>query len=192
MVTSEGEAINTIGDTDIGVKYGISKPDSKFAFAGSLILGLPLGNDSGGREGSLQTGDGEFNQQLRFDLSRSFSFGKFSTYGNIYAGFNNRTKDFSDEFRFGGEIGISFLDYKVWFIARLDVLESLKNGLSSAEGSQGATIFANNTEFASYSYQGAVYITKNLGISATYASAFSGALIFANPSYSVGVFLDLK
>ncbi len=192
QVTTEGQSLNSIGDTDIGVKYGISKPGSQFVFAGSFFLGIPLGNDSGGPDGSLQTGDGEFNQMLRFDLSRSAAFGKISGYANVYAGLNNRTNNFSDEFRFGGEIGASILNNKLWFIYRLDIVESLQNGLSSAEGSQGATIFANNTEFAAYSYEAAFYVTDKLGFSASYASAFSGRIIFANPSYSVGVFLDLK
>ncbi|MEP5614283.1 MAG: hypothetical protein ABJP45_18675 [Cyclobacteriaceae bacterium] len=192
LVTTEGQALNSIGDTDVGVKYGISKPGSFFAFAGSVILGIPLGNNAGGRDGSLQTGDGEFNQMIQFDLSKSASFGKISAYANVYAGLNNRTNDFSDEFRFGGEIGASFLKNKLWLIYRINVLESFQNGLTSADGSSGTTIFANNTEFASYSYEGAFYITDKLGISASYASVFSGKIIFANPAYSVGVFLDLK
>ena len=53
-------------------------------------------------------------------------------------------------------------------------------------------IFANNTEFAAYGYEAAFYITEKFGVSAAYASAFSGRIIFASPSYSVGLFLDLK
>ncbi|MEP0985474.1 hypothetical protein [Ekhidna sp.] len=192
MVTSPGEAVNSIGDTDIALKYGISKPGSKFAFAGTLLFGLPLGKNDGGSDGSLQTGDGEFNQMLRFDLSRSFSIGKINAYGNIYAGFNNRTKNFSDEFRTGGEVGASFLKNKLWTILRVDAVESLQNGLTSAEGSSGTTIFANNTEFVSYTYEVAYYATEKLGVSASYSGAFSARLILAAPSYSVGVFLDLK
>ncbi|MEQ8904967.1 hypothetical protein [Ekhidna sp.] len=192
MVTSPGESVNSIGDTDIAVKYGISKPGSKFAFAGTFLLGLPLGKNDGGSDGSLQTGDGEFNQMLRFDLSRSFSIGSVNAYGNIYAAFNNRTKNFSDEFRTGGEVGASFLKSKLWTILRLDAVESLQNGLSSAEGSSGTTIFANNTEFVAYTYEVAYYATEKLGFSASYGGAFSARLILAAPSYSVGVFLDLK
>lgn len=192
MVISPGESVNSIGDTDIAVKYGISKPGSKFAFAGTLLLGLPLGKNDGGSDGSLQTGDGEFNQMIRFDLSKSFSIGKVNAYANIYSAFNNRTENFSDEFRAGGEVGGSFLKNKLWGIFRLDMVESLQNGLTSAEGSNGATIFANNTEFVAYTYEVAYYATKKLGFSASYGGAFSARLIFASPSYSVGVFLDLK
>ena len=192
MITSQGESVNSIGDADISVKYGITRPQSKFAFAGTLLLGLPLGKIDGGSDNSLQTGDGEFNQMIRFDLSRSFSIGKVNAYGNIYAGFNNRTQDFSDEFRTGGEAGFSFLKNKLWIILRMDAIESLQNGLSSAEGSNGTSLFSNNTEFVSYIYEVAYYATEKFGVSASYSGAFSARLIFAAPSYSVGVFLDLK
>ena len=192
QVTSKGEALNSIGDTDIGIKYALSEPGSQFAFAGSLILGLPLGKKSGGKNGSLQTGDGELNQLVRFDLSKSASINKIPVYANVYIGYNNRVTGFSDEFKFGAEAGLSIFNNKLWANVRLDVVESMKNGLTSAEGSQGATVFANNTEFASSSFEAAYYVSKKLGVSASYGSAFSGAIIFANPSYSLGIFLDLE
>jgi protein XagA len=191
-IISKEEAVNSIGDTNLGIKYGISKPGSKFAFAGSLILGLPLGENAGGSDGSLQTGDGEFNQMIQFDLSKSFSLGNLPMYASIYAAFNNRTNDFSDEFRVGAETGVSFFDNKLWTIGRLDIVESFQNGLTSSEGSEGASVFANNTEYASFTIEGAYYFSQKFGVSAAYGGAFSGSLIFANPSYSVGVFLDIK
>ena len=70
-----------------------------------VLFGLPTGKDSGGETGILQTGDGEFNQMLRLDLSSGFSAnGWFS----FYAGYNNRTQGFSDDYRFGGEVGWTF------------------------------------------------------------------------------------
>lgn len=191
LSVAEG-SVSGIGDTDIGIKYGLNKPGSPFVFAGSLILGLPLGDDSGGPSGILRTGDGEFNQMVRFDLSRSASFGKISGYANIYSGFNNRTNDFSDEVRFGGEVGISGFENRVWLIARLDIVRSLGNGVTTSDPFQGATIYANNTEFAAYGYQAAVYVTKKLGVSASYASAFDGENIFASPSYSMGIFFEMN
>lgn len=192
MVISPGEAINSVGDADVGIKYKLNGPESKFAIAGTLQFGLPLGNNAGGSDGSLQTGDGEFNQMVKLDVSRSFSIKGVNAYANVYAGFNNRTKNFSDEFRLGGEIGAGFLNNRIWGIYRVDMVESLQNGLSSAEGSNGVTIFANNTEFVAYTYEVAGYITEKIGISGSYSGAYSARLIFASPSYSVGVFLDLK
>ena len=36
-----GEAVNSVGDFDIGFKYGLTKPDTKIPVALTLTLGLP-------------------------------------------------------------------------------------------------------------------------------------------------------
>ncbi|NQZ75448.1 MAG: hypothetical protein HRT61_04960 [Ekhidna sp.] len=186
------ESISGIGDTDVAFKYRINKMDAKFAFAGTLLFGLPLGEDAGGTNGTLQTGDGEFNQMMRLDLSKSFQIGSVNAYGNIYSAYNNRTDNFSDDMRFGLEIGAGFVQNRIWAILRLDVVESLENGAASTALSDGATIFANNTEYVAYTYEIAGYITDKIGVSAATASVFSASNIFAAPSYSLGVFLDMK
>lgn len=189
---NESESISGIGDTDIALKYRISKAGSKFVLAGTFLLGLPLGDEAGGTNGNLQTGDGEFNQMMRLDLSKSFQIGGINAYANIYTAFNNRSKNFSDEMRIGAEIGGGFINNKIWAILRLDVVESFENGAESTALSDGATIFANNTEYVAYTYEIAGYITEKIGVSASTASVFSASNIFAAPSYSLGVFLDLK
>ncbi len=190
--SNANESISGIGDTDVAFKYRINKSESKFALAGTLLLGLPFGEEAGGSDGSLQTGDGEFNQMLRLDLSRSFQLGSVNAYGNVYTAYNNRNDNFSDELRLGLEIGGGFLNNKIWAIARIDMVESLENGAESTALSDGATIFANNTEYFAYTYEIAGYITDKIGVSAATASVFSASNIFAAPSYSLGVFLDLK
>ncbi|MEM6828944.1 MAG: hypothetical protein AAGA66_21095 [Bacteroidota bacterium] len=188
-VLGQGDAINGIGDSELSLKYKLNNK-SPFATSVSVLFGLPTGNESGGREGNLQTGDGEFNQMIRLDVSRSVVLDQnFSAYGSLYGGVNNRTNGFSDEFRFGLEVGISIKE-KVWLINRFDVLESMQNGRTTASGSDGSTLFANNSEFQSYTLEGAYYVTEKVGFSASYSTAIDGALIFASPSYSVGVFLD--
>ncbi|MFT6321154.1 MAG: hypothetical protein ACJAT4_002083 [Granulosicoccus sp.] len=184
-----GEAINSFGDTDLSIKYALNKK-GLIRTAATLTLGLPLGNNSGGSQGNLQTGDGEFNQLLQLDASSSFRIKNISIYGSATVGFNNRTKGFSDEFRYGIEVGAGLFKNKFWLIGRITGVESFQNGTLSSD-SNSTSIFANNSEFTSYSVEGAIYLTKQFGVSASYASAFRGQIIFANPSYSVGVFLDL-
>ena len=184
-----GEAINSFGDTNLSIKYALNKK-GLIRTAATLTLGLPLGNSSGGSQGNLQTGDGEFNQLIQFDGSSSIRIKKTSIYGTATVGFNNRTKGFSDEFRYGLEVGAGFFKDKFWLIGRITGVESFQNGTLSSD-SNSTSIFANNSEFTSYSVEAAVYLTKQFGVSASYASAFRGQIIFANPSYSVGVFLDL-
>ena len=189
-ILNQGDAINSIGDTDIGLKYGILK-NKKVSLAATLKLGLPLGNSKGGRDGNLQTGDGEFNQIIRIDAGIPFSLGKIPAYANVYSGLNNRSNGFSDEYRYGIEAGVAFAHNKFWLIGRIDGVESLRNGTLGAN-INSTSIFANNSEFTSFSVEGAYYITEKMGFSASFASAFRGEIIFAAPSYSIGVFLDMK
>ena len=187
-----GEAINSIGDTDISFKYGVTKPGSPIAVSASVLFGLPLGKDVGGTLNNLQTGDGEFNQMFRIDAGTSFRLiPNTSSYVNIYSGVNNRTNDFSDEFRYGLELGIGLASERLWFAGKLDGVESFRNGATAAEVTS-TSIFANNTEFTSFTMEAAYYVKDNIGVSASIGTAFRGEIILARPSYSVGVFLHLR
>jgi len=163
---SEGESIIGVGDTDISLKYGLTKGKG-IAIAATVTLGLPIGNDSGGSQGNLQIGE--------------------NGYANVYVGFNNRTNGFSDEFRYGFEAGLNLLDNKLTVIARFIGIKSFRNGLLSGESSS-TSIFANNAEFFSFSPEIAWNIKENWGIAAGLGSAISGRIIYANTSYNVGVF----
>ncbi|WP_158845617.1 hypothetical protein [Algibacter sp. L1A34] len=187
---SEGQAINNIGDIDLGIKYSILQ-GKNYAWSTSLTLGLPTGENAGGSNGSFQTGDGEFNQLIRTALGVPFSLGNLPAYAKTYVGFNNRTNNFSDEFRSGLEIGVNTLNKKLWITGKADVLKSFKNGSLSAQNSQGS-IFANNIEFVSLGVETAYYLTEKLGVSLSFSNAVSGRLIYANPSFSGGVFLDIN
>ena len=102
-VISEGSAINNLGDVDLTIKYGLYN-NGFIALSASVIFGLPLGEDAGGPERNLQTGDGEFNEMVRVDAGFSLVHSEnISVYGNIYGGYNQRNKGFSDELRFGAE-----------------------------------------------------------------------------------------
>ncbi|MEL6720832.1 MAG: hypothetical protein AAFP82_19165, partial [Bacteroidota bacterium] len=58
-----GEAINATGDVDVALQYGLLM-DKAVSLSASVYLGFPTGKATGGSEGNLQTGDGEFNQML--------------------------------------------------------------------------------------------------------------------------------
>lgn len=189
-ITMEGEALNSIGDTDIGFQFGLFSGKG-WSASTTLTLGLPLGVDGAGPGGILQTGDGEFNQYLRVDLGRGFGLGNVDAYANVYAGFNNRTGGFSDEYRFGVEAGVTFLNKKITAIARLYGVESLKNGDLPSERSNSTSIFANNSEHLTFSPSIAYNISEKWGVSASMGKALSGEIIFANTAYSVGVFMKL-
>jgi len=186
-----GDAINTIGDIDVGIKLGLTNKNAGIPIALSLTLGIPTGTASGGSQENLQTGDGEFNQVIQLDAGKGFKLGSASAYLSAYSAFNNRTNGFSEEFRYGLEFGLGSFNNRLWTTAKLTVVESLKNG-ETAETVTSTSLFANNTEFSSIELGLNYYITKRVGISASIAGAFRGEIIAAAPSYSIGVFYDMK
>ena len=186
-VLTPGEAINGLSDADISLKYGliVNKP---VVLSATLTLGIPLGESSGGSAGNLQLGDGEFNQLIQLDAGTGFKIGKQNAYANAFVGYNNRTNNFSDEIRFGVETGITF--GKLTTIFRLFGIESLQNGDLEA-GINSTSIFANNSEHLTFAPEVAYQVTEKWGVSAGFGTALSGKIIFANPSYNVGVFFKL-
>lgn len=178
-----GDSFNAIGDSEIGFKYGwlTNKP---VVISTSVVFGLPLGKTAGGMSGILQTGDGEFNQVVRVDASHSF-YPK-PVYVSVYGGFNNRTRGFSDEVRFGAEIGWTLK--KIIPILKLNVVQSLFNG-DAVVAENG--IFSNNTEYVSPTVEVNYQISTNVGVSGSGGFAFSGRNILAAPNWSLGVYLKL-
>lgn len=183
-IVEPGDELNSIGDFDLGIKYRIMQKGS-FVLSGSLVLGLPLGNSGGGETGLLQSGDGEFNQLLKVEAGYSFYPSPF--YASAGLGVNNRTKDFSDEFRFSGEVGYTPSD-KLALIAKVEGVRSFKNG-DAAAALTG--IFSNNTAYVSYGPEIAYTATKKMGLTGGVFFAGAGRNILARPSYEVGVFLKL-
>jgi protein XagA len=188
-VIQAGEAVNSIGDIDVGLRYSLLK-NNHFALSTSFKLGLPTGKDKAGGDGSFQTGDGEFNQLLTLDAGISYQFFNKPVYTKVLIGFNNKTQGFSDEFHYGIETGVKFWN-KLWVLARLNSVKSFKNGNLSTQNSQGS-IFANNIEYVGVGVETAYYITSKLGITLNYTGAISGRIIYARPSISGGVFLDIR
>ena len=183
-----GEAINSLGDTDISLTYGLLK--GPVVVSASLTLGIPLGKDTGGSQGTLQTGDGEFNQMIRLDAGTGFQVGNLSAYASVYGGYNNRTEGFSDEIRFGVEAGVTLFNNRLTAIARLYGIQSLNNGIEG-QRENSTSIFANNSEHLTFGPELAYNISDNWGVSAGFGTALSGKLIYAATSYNVGVFFKL-
>lgn len=180
----EGDQVTSIGDTNISIKYGIAQKGPTVVSA-KVTLGLPFGNPSGGGGGTLQTGDGEFNQMISVDVGHSFYPAPF--YANASIGLNNRTKGFSEEFRYSLEAGLTLK--KFILIGRLIGVKSLMNGNPDDSEAQG--VFANNLEFLTFMPEVIYKIKDKYGISAAVGTAFSGRQVLANPSFEVGFFLEI-
>lgn len=180
----EGDAVNSVGDTDISLKYGLIIK-GPVVLSARITFGLPLGNPSGGNTGTLQTGDGEFNQMLTLEASHSFY--PLPLYVSLAAGFNNRTNNFSEELRFGAEAGYTI--GKFTGIARFNVVESLMNGDGNTNANQG--VFGNNIEYFSFSPEIIYEITEKAGVSFSVATAFAGRQVLGSPAFDIGAFIKL-
>ncbi len=187
-IIQEGDAINSMGDTQLTLKYGLVQTD-KIAISGSFILGLPFGINDGGRDGSLQTGTGEWNQMIRLDISKSFKIGQTYPFASIYTAYNNRTNGFSDEIRYGGKVGLSISKFSL--ILNVDAVNSTENGDPNFN-SDGTGLYSNNAEYIGFTPEIGFKVTDHWGVSASYGTATRAKLILANPSYSVGVFFTPK
>lgn len=190
-VTIKGDAVNSIGDTNIGVKYGLIV-DKPVVLSAHVWLGLPLGKSDYDQNDDnvipLLTGDGEFNQIVGLTASTSKTFGSVNVFTSLGAEFNNRTNGYSDETRVNFELGAVIKD-KLILVYKLKWLNSLRNGDSNFE--DGASLFSNNVEYVGYTYEIAYNVTKKFGVTANYGAVYSAKLIFASPSYEVGVYLNL-
>ena len=141
QTNSPGGSITTIGDTNVGFKYGLilNKPH---VLSASLTLGLPFGttsDDTSGGVNSLQTGDGEFNQLFKLETGHSLSNG---FYASSFLGANIRSKGFSEEIQFGGEVGR--VSDQFISIIKFQTIQSLMNGDRTPEAN--ADFFNNNMD----------------------------------------------
>ena len=175
---SPGDELNSIGDINVGLKYAFLQ-QSPVVMAVSLILGIPSGEVSGGRQGVLQTGDGEFNQMIRLEVSKSF----YPFYGTVSAALNNRTENFSDEYRLGFEVG--YAKNKFSANIKFHTVQSFFNGSDEVTGNG---IFSNNTEFVSFTPEVNYTVFNSLGVSANAGFAFSGKNILASPNFGLGIY----
>ncbi|MEO9966546.1 MAG: hypothetical protein ABJF11_12190 [Reichenbachiella sp.] len=191
QVDREGRAVNSIGDMDIGIKYGLIQ-NKPIVLSAHLWLGLPTGKSDVDLDDNskvpLLTGDGEFNQRVGLTASTARSFGKFNTFVSLGLEFNNRTNGFSDETRVNFELG-AVINEKLILAYKLQWLNSLNNGNASIEN--GASIFSNNAEYVGYTYEIAYNLTDRVGLTANYSSVYSAKLILASPAYSFGVYFNL-
>jgi protein XagA len=105
------------GDVDLGFRYQLFNKNG-ISLSANLLLGLPTGNST--QKEGLLTGDGEFNQMLKLAIGT----GKTRWWTQGALGFNNRTKGFSDEFRYDFEFGYKFFNDRLLTILKLNGIES--------------------------------------------------------------------
>jgi protein XagA len=176
--TDKNQKNSGIGDIDLAFRFAL--PINKVAVAVNVLLGLPTGN--GTAPFDLHTGDGEFNQMIKIGAGS----GGTKWWAQTAFGYNNRTKDFSDELRYDFEVGYKFFNERLLTMLKLNGVESLKNG-TTKESATG--LFSNNVAYSGIGPEFLYFLNskKTFGVSLRLAGAFSGKYILAAPSTSFGI-----
>jgi hypothetical protein len=183
QVIEQGIVNNNFGDIDLALRFAL--PVKRFALSTTILFGLPTGDAR--QVDGLFTGDGEFNQLLKVSAGKGGT--RWWIQGSL--GLNNRTKGFSDEFRYDFEFGYKFFQDHLLAILKVNGIESLQNG-SVASATTG--LFSNNVEYMGIGPEVLYYLNakKTFGVSARITGAIKGQNVLAAPSTSIGVFLDFK
>ncbi|MCP4460784.1 MAG: hypothetical protein GY816_22595 [Cytophagales bacterium] len=179
-------SITTFGDINVGFRFGlvVDKPN---VLSMSATFGLPTGTtstDTSGGEASLQTGDGEFNQLIKIESGHSFENG---FYASSLLGVNFRSKGFSEEIQFGGEIG--HVNDVLISILKFQSINSLRNGDNTE--STNSNIFNNNMELLTIAPELALKFSDKFGISVNHTIYLSGKKTLASPNTTLGIFWNL-
>ena len=191
------ETVFGIGDIKIELKYRLFK---KLPIAVSVAPEFPTGswnnyatNKNNPQETiNLPTGDGEFN--VWTTLAGSASFHPLPVYISASTGFNYRTRykdiDFRNQMKYALEVGGKIANL-IWINGTLVVQQSLGER-------QGVTDFirGDGTEFTAVSFGAAWEFIPHWSINAQVWSyndlIISRKNIYASPTYSVGVFYEIK
>jgi protein XagA len=171
---------SNFGDVDLGFRYQLYNKNG-YSVSANLFLGLPTGNSK--QANDFNSGDGEFNQMLKIGVGT----GKKQWWAQGAVGFNNRTNNYSDEFRYDIEVGYKLFNERLLTMFKINGIESLNNG-TAKENAVG--LFSNNVEFSGFGPEFLYYFNdkKKMGISFRAAGSFKGRNVLAGPSFSGGFF----
>jgi protein XagA len=177
-ILQPGLSNTNVGDADVALRYGLLKKN-RWVVSASLWAGLPLGDSD--NPDLLYTGDGEFNQQIRAE----WGYGANRWYASGFLGVNNRTKGFSEEFRYSAEAGYWLVKQRLLATVRFMGVQSFNNGDPTNSGNG---LFSNNVSFASPQIALAYEHKGRWGVQVQAAGAVSGRNALAAPALSIGVY----
>lgn len=180
-VLQPGLSNTAFGDADLGLRVGLLRKGS-WVLSASATLGIPSGDYR--NADLLYTGDGEANQLVKLE----WGYGRARWYAAGNVGFNNRTKGFSEEFRFHAEAGYWLFPGRLLASIKLAGVQSFNNGEPTSSGNG---LFSNNVEYISPQFGLAWEHKGAWGISALIAGAVQGQNVLAAPATSVGLYWKL-
>jgi len=180
-----GRVLNSFGDSEVGLRAKISS-NSRVQVVGFVKLGLPFGTKTTiGTDSDLQTGDGEFNQLAGMQFLLGLA--QYKIFLSSYVAYNNRTKNYSDEIRYG--FSVNYCSNNFFAVARLNSLETLFNGTApvSLNG-----VFSNHREFVSPGAEVTFRPSSSIGIFTSIDFYPLGRNTFAAADFSIGLQYSIR
>ncbi|MDP5060302.1 MAG: hypothetical protein NWP64_00130 [Maribacter sp.] len=187
---STTETVGGVGNIQLGVKYKLLK---SFPLSLQVALDIPTNDGSNFAQSNnanafgefdeinLPVSDGEFNVWTTLAASHGFKNGK--TYACAFSSVNFRTKDFSNQFQAGVELGHLFFD-KLYLIGKLKIQERLS---SENNVQSGSFLFGEGTTFTNYGITSMYKVTNHFNVVAQY-SDYAGFLVERKNIYDGGTF----
>jgi hypothetical protein len=192
------ETASGIGDLKIELKYALLRKNIPVTIA--VAPEFPTGSKDNYAQNKLSaidqinlpTGDGEFN--IWSTLAASHSFHPLPIYVSLSTAYNYRTQYngfiFRDQIKFNFEAGYKFLD-KIWFNGTLSAQTSVGKSSGTTDFIRGE-----GTEFTAFGFGAAYEVVKHWSISLQtwgYTDLiFDRKNIYSAPTYSIGVFYEIK
>ncbi len=172
-----------VGDINLSIERNILKGPVQVAL--QLTLGLPTGNT----EGTHRTGDGEFNQRLKFFAGTGYKIFNIPTYSKAGLWYNNRTHGFADQYGLNLETGVQLFERKLLVLGRFNTLKFIEStGVDRPLDAQFSE-FGNNFEITSTSWEASYNFYKGWSVSYGHVTPLSGKNLLSASSDSIGLIL---
>jgi len=169
----------TFGNISLGIKHQFY--NNGWVIAGQLVT--ELNTSSFDNISGIRTGYDAFT--FTPQLLAGKSFGK--TFFQSHIGVDLKTNDYSNNFKIGGEFGGKVLK-NIWLIGFVDVVESFEDGsIEIPVNNSFNGLYVNNQEYGAYGLK-AILQLCDLGVTASFANAFSGNNVPKQSAFSIGIF----
>lgn len=165
------------GNISLGIKHQFY--NDGWVLAGQLVTELNTGSFD--EPSGIRTGFDAYTFTPQLLAGKSFG----NTFFQSQIGLDLRTNDYSNNFKIGGELGRKILK-NIWLIGFVDVVESFEDG-DRINYNPIYGLYENNQEYGAYGLK-AIYQLGNLGVTASFATAFSGNNVPIQHAFSIGVF----
>ncbi|MGY0406756.1 MAG: hypothetical protein ACWIPJ_00140 [Polaribacter sp.] len=177
-ITDKGSK-NSLGNIQLGIKHQFY--NNGWVLAGQFLT--EFNTSSYDNTTGIRTGYDAFTFTSQFLAGKSFG----KTFLQTHIGADIRTKDYSSNFKIGGEFG-GKIAQNIWLIGYVDVVKSFENGNVMLPVNNLATkLYVNDQEYGAYGLKGILQFS-DLGITAGFGNAFFGNNVPKKTAFTIGIF----